>query len=98
MYYLIGTQQQGQEQASVPKSTPPRKKPAYTPPPTKSAPAPSPTWYKVLMVSLMVAGLLWVVTTYLANGRFPIPNIGQWNIAAGFAMMMAGFIMTTRWR
>ena len=86
----------------MPKSTPPRKKPAYTPPPASRTKAPSPQWYKVLMVSLMVAGLLWVVATYLAapapRGGFPIPNIGQWNIAVGFALMMTGFIMTTRWR
>ncbi len=86
----------------MPKSTPSRKKPGYTPPPSKSAQAPSPTWYKVLMVSLMVAGLLWVVATYLgmpsSPDGFPIPHIKQWNIGVGFAMMMAGFIMTTRWR
>jgi len=85
----------------VPKSTP-RKKPAYTPPPTSSAQAPSPTWYKALMVTLMVAGLLWVVVTYLgapsSTTGFPIPGIGNWNIAVGFVMMMTGFVMTTRWR
>lgn len=86
----------------MPKSTPPRKKPAYTPPPAASAKAPSPQWYKVLMVALMVGGLLWVVATYLGSpsstSGFPVPGIGQWNLAVGFVMMMAGFVMTTRWR
>ena len=87
----------------MPKSTPPRKKPAYTPPPASSAKAPSPQWYKVLMVTLMVVGLLWVVATYLGtpsstSGGFPVPGIGQWNVAVGFVLMMAGFVMTTRWR
>ena len=85
----------------MPKSTPPRKKPAYTPPPASKAQAPSPQWYKVLMVVLMVGGLIWIVATYLgsgASGSFPIPGIGNWNVAIGFVLMMAGFVMTTRWR
>ncbi len=29
---------------------------------------------------------------------YPIPKIGQWNIAVGLGTMMVGFLMTLRWR
>ena len=28
----------------------------------------------------------------------PIPGVGHWNLAVGFGLLMAGFVMTTRWR
>jgi hypothetical protein len=50
------------------------------------------------MLSLMVVGLAWVVTTYIAQGDYPIPGIRNWNLAIGFVLMIGGFGMTTRWR
>ncbi|MCL2454909.1 MAG: cell division protein CrgA [Micrococcales bacterium] len=87
----------------MPKSRPSRKQSAYTPPSKTKDEGPSPQWYKVTMVSLMVGGLAWVVATYLGSpyttaGGFPIPEIGQWNLAIGFVLMMVGFAMTTKWR
>jgi hypothetical protein len=55
------------------------------------------------MIGLMVAGLAWIVVTYIgsqgntSNG-FPIPGIANWNLAIGFALMLTGFVMTTKWR
>jgi len=46
----------------------------------------------------MVVGLVWVVLTYLFRGDLPIPGIGNWNLAIGFGLIMAGFLMTMRWR
>lgn len=75
-----------------------RKKAAYTPPPAKAAaPKVSPPWLVPTMVTLMIAGLLWVVVTYLAGGRWPVPGLGNWNLAIGFTLLMAGFGLTTRW-
>ena len=31
-------------------------------------------------------------------GVYPIPKIGQSNIAVGLGTMMVGFLMTLRWR
>lgn len=77
-----------------------RDKATHTPPP--SAPAkkagPSPHWYAPVMVALMIIGLLWVVTFYITSQRYPVPQIGRWNLGVGFAIMLAGFMMTTRWR
>jgi len=50
------------------------------------------------MVTLMLLGLVWIITYYISDGAFPIPNIGNWNIGIGFAIALAGFMMTTRWR
>ena len=50
------------------------------------------------MVGLFILGLLWIVTFYVTQGAYPIPALGCWNLAVGFALLMAGFAMTTRWR
>lgn len=58
----------------------------------------SPKWWAPLMVTLMVLGLVLVVATYLFKGAFPVPSWGNWNLAVGFGIAMAGFLMTMRWR
>ncbi len=78
-----------------------RDKAKYTPPrtATQASVAPNPRWYAPVMVILMVVGLLWVATYYISGvHQWPVPAIGRWNLGAGFALMMAGFMMTTRWR
>jgi hypothetical protein len=76
-----------------------RKKATYTPPAAKSAgPKINPVWFVPVMVGLMVLGLAWIVVTYLSQSQYPIPAIGQWNLAIGFVLIIAGFGMTTRWR
>lgn len=75
-----------------------RKKVSYTPPPAAQAPKASPSWWAPTMLTLMVLGLVWVVATYIMRGEYPIPGIGNWNLAIGFSLMIAGFSMTMRWR
>jgi hypothetical protein len=76
-----------------------RKKATYTPPQAKSAgPKVNPRWFVPVMVGLMVLGLVWIVVTYLSRSQYPIPGIDQWNLAIGFALLIGGFAMTTRWR
>ncbi|MFC7485473.1 cell division protein CrgA [Knoellia sp. CPCC 206453] len=78
-----------------------RAKPAYTPPRTAQSRVtkPNPRWFVPLMLALMVIGLLWVVTYYISGAKeYPVPSLHRWNLGAGFAFMMAGFLMTTRWR
>jgi hypothetical protein len=74
-----------------------RKKPAYIPPPKTAGPVVNPTWLVPVMLTLMVVGLAWIVVTYMMQSRFPIPGIGQWNLAIGFVLILAGFSLTTRW-
>lgn len=78
-----------------------RSKPTYTPPnrAEQVAQGPNPRWFVPLMLTLMVLGLLWVVTFYISGvHQFPIPQIGRWNLGIGFGLMLSGFMMTTRWR
>ncbi len=65
---------------------------------TAAPPPPNPTWYVPVMLGLMVLGLIWIVVFYLTQGSFPVAAIGNWNLAAGFGFIIAGFLMTTNWR
>jgi hypothetical protein len=84
-----------------------RKKSVYTPPEgvlqSRAAQVrvaqPSPRWYAPLMVALMVIGLLWIVVYYVAGDRIPfMVTLGAWNFAIGFGAMVAGLVMSMRWR
>ena len=76
-----------------------RKKADYTPPPKRAAaPKQSPSWYAPVMVTLMVLGLAYIVVFYLSQSQYPIGAIGPWNVVIGFGVIMAGFLMATRWR
>lgn len=61
-------------------------------------PKPNPTWYVPLMLTLMILGLVWIVVFYLTAGEFPVRAWGNWNLGAGFGLIIAGFLMTTNWR
>ena len=59
----------------------------------------NPRWFVPLFCALMIIGLIWCVVYYLSpGGAWPIPNIGAWNLAIGFALIMIGFLMTMWWR
>jgi hypothetical protein len=75
-----------------------RRKPEPPAAGTSSSPKPNPAWYNPVMFGLMVLGLLWIIVYYISQGEFPVPGIGNWNIAAGFGVAIVGFLMTTRWR
>ena len=82
-----------------------RKKSEYTPPSrvlagssAKQA-APSAAWYPIAMVVVLVIGLAWISTYYIAGDRIPVMNtIGAGNFLIGFGFMIAGLIMAVRWR
>ena len=82
-----------------------RKKSVYTPPESVVSPraaraaAPSPRWYAAVMVALMLFGLLWIVVYYVAGDRIGVlVSLGAWNFAVGFGAMVAGLVMSMRWR
>lgn len=57
----------------------------------------NPGWFVPLFCALMIIGLVWAVVYYLTRD-YPIPNIGAWNLAIAFAILMVGFLMTMWWR
>lgn len=82
-----------------------RKKREYSTPPGRAAaqqprqPGPSHPVYVAVMLGLMLLGLLWLVTNYLAGGEIPfMAELGGWNFLIGFALMITGLLMTMRWR
>lgn len=77
-----------------------RRKKAFVVPPERGAtkPAGNPSWWVPVMLGLMILGLVWVVVTYIAQSALPVPGIGSWNLAIGFALILAGFGMTMRWQ
>ncbi|MFC8304738.1 cell division protein CrgA [Specibacter sp. NPDC057265] len=74
----------------------PTKVPAEVP--VSQVQKPNAAWFVPVMVTLMLLGLAWIITYYISDGAFPIPDIGNWNIGIGFGIALAGFMMTTRWR
>ncbi|MGI8870402.1 MAG: cell division protein CrgA [Mycobacteriales bacterium] len=85
-----------------------RKKTPYTPPtdvmPTarmaeKRAATPSPTWYPIVMVGLLLLGLIYIVVNYLAPDSLPgMRDLGNWNFAVGFGLLIGGLLMAVRWK
>lgn len=61
--------------------------------------APSGPVYLGIMLGLMLLGLIWLVVFYLWRDSIPFVNsLGSWNFLIGFVLMIAGLIMTMRWR
>lgn len=82
-----------------------RKKAAYSPPTDRfpgaraRAVGPSHPVFVAVMLGLMLLGLIWLVVNYLAGDRIPfMTELGPWNFAIGFTLMIAGLLMTMRWR
>ena len=60
---------------------------------------PSPVWYPVLMAVVLVLGLAYIVVYYLAGGDVPgMRDLGAWNLAIGFGVLVLGLVMSIRWR
>ena len=67
--------------------------------PTGKAVRPSPTWYPVVIGIVLVIGLAYLVVYYLAANHIGFMNdLGSWNFAVGFGIMLVGLVMAVRWR
>jgi hypothetical protein len=82
-----------------------RKKDVYTAPADRRTPVkvksagPSHPIYVAVMLGVMLLGLAWLVTNYIAGDKISLLNdLGNWNFAIGFALMIGGLLMTMRWR
>jgi hypothetical protein len=81
----------------VPKSRV-RKKAVYTPPQRSSKSKVSPPWLAPTMVACLVIGLAWIATFYISGQNLPISALSQWNLVIGFALIVGGVMLATRWR
>ncbi|HEY3737323.1 MAG TPA: cell division protein CrgA [Jatrophihabitans sp.] len=74
-----------------------------TPTPSARQLAPSPRWYPIVMVVVLLVGLAWLVTYYMTNSgtdpKIPLMgDIGGWNFAVGFGVLIVGLGMAVKWR
>jgi hypothetical protein len=75
-----------------------RSKAVYTPPPSRAKSKVSPRWLVPTMVACLVVGLAWIALYYITGGSLPVQAFGAWNLAAGFALIIGGVALSTRWR
>jgi hypothetical protein len=82
----------------VPKSRV-RKNAVYTPPPTRSAKhAVSPPWLAPTMIACFVLGLVWISLYYVTQADAPVlSTLGGWNLVGGFALIVVGVVLATKW-
>jgi hypothetical protein len=82
----------------VPKSRV-RKKPVYTPPPTRSAKRKvSPVWLAPTMIVSLCLGLAWIALYYVTQSDMPVlRTLGGWNLVIGFALIVVGVVLATKW-
>ena len=64
-----------------------------TPEPTES-----PRWLAPVMLDMFLLGLAWIVVYYITQTKYPVPNLGAWNMGIGFVFVGIGFSLATRWR
>ena len=64
-----------------------------TPEPTES-----PRWLAPVMLAMFLLGLAWIVVYYITQTKYPVPNLGDWNMGIGFVFVGIGFSLATRWR
>ncbi len=74
-----------------------RAKPVYTPPPRSSKAKVSPPWLVPTMLGTFIVGLVWIVVFYVSQQAWPIGAITSWNLVIGFALVVGGLGLATRW-
>ena len=74
-----------------------RKKAVYTPPSRSSKAKTSPAWLVPTMLACLLVGLAWIAVFYISGQTLPIKAIAQWNLVAGFGLIVAGVMLATRW-
>jgi Cell division protein CrgA len=82
----------------VPKSRV-RTKAVYTPPPRATKSKRGARWVVPAMLTCLLIGLAWIALFYVTGGDTPLQSaIGNWNLAVGFALIISGVILSTKWR
>ena len=75
-----------------------RSKAVYTPPPSRAKAKVSPRWLAPTMIGCLVVGLAWIALYYVTGGHIPVEALGAWNLAIGFALIIGGVGLSTKWR
>jgi hypothetical protein len=78
----------------MPKSRSKRRR--YQPPP-RPRPKPSPPWVGPTIVVCLVVGLIYILLYYMGSLPGPLANLNAINLGIGFAPVVAGLLLATRW-
>ena len=77
-----------------------RKKPVYTPPTAvvSRKRQVSPVWLAPAMIVSLLLGLAWIALYYVTQADMPgLSSLGGWNLVCGFALIVVGVVLATRW-
>jgi Cell division protein CrgA len=76
-----------------------RAKAVYTPPPRRSKSKASPRWVVPAMLTCLLLGLIWIALYYITGGTTPLQSaLSSWNLVVGFALIIVGVGLSTKWR
>jgi Cell division protein CrgA len=50
------------------------------------------------MLGCLIVGLVWIVVFYVSQQAYPIGALGPANLVVGFVFLIAGVVLSTRWR
>jgi hypothetical protein len=51
------------------------------------------------MITCLVIGLAWISLYYVTQANMPLlRTLGGWNLVGGFALIVVGVVLATRWR
>jgi hypothetical protein len=78
----------------MPKSRSKRRR--YQPPP-RPKPKPSPPWVGPTIVVCLLAGLIYILLFYMDILPPFVDDLGNVNLAIGFAPLIVGLLLATRW-
>jgi hypothetical protein len=78
----------------MPKSRSKRRR--YQAPP-RPKPKPSPPWVAPTIVVCLVVGLIYILLYYMGALPGPLADLNAINLALGFAPIIAGLLLATRW-
>jgi hypothetical protein len=70
----------------------------YTPPPSRAKPKVSPRWLVPTMLGCLLLGLAWIALYYITGGNLPVSGLNAWNLLIGFALIISGVALSTKWR
>jgi hypothetical protein len=51
------------------------------------------------MIATFVIGLAWISAYYITQADMPVlRTLGGWNLVIGFALIVTGVVLATKWR
>lgn len=60
---------------------------------------PSGRWVPVTGSVLLILGLMWIVVFYIAGRDIPLmSSLENWNLLVGMGLIVAGFLVFTKWK